>query len=636
MAKKVKITTDNIVTANNKSLSTIDQLINESTGVFEDKDTHYTAVPGTAAISTNNVAITITENDLESGRVTLSGDGNTTVTRDSSGKIIISSTGSDDDVVTYTQGTGIKISNNQISLQDTLTAGTFGPTADVTTGSTEQTIIIPQLTIDNTGRVTAVSERSLKVKGADTNTIYTGNSPVSVNNVDHTISLSTIPVSLGGTGETTLTNVTVGGASNAASVSGHTVATDVPSDAKFTDTHYQATPSVSTTNNVATLSISENSLVSGSVTLKGGDNISLTGGTGTVTINANNWTTKYMGYNEDTISCTYSGTSTTPNTTTITTALSVSETMPSSGGACPAYTGDRASRGVVLTAAGWQINPYKVNAQLIGTDDQTSTTIHFTETGTSTNIWSMNDAVESGIYYTHGLSSTTKVEYNSSSSLTRTQIQQRFGGWPVDASTYGFLQVINNSLDNSKNGGNSAMGGRGKTHVYVDGSLRVTSTTAPCPRNAVHQFWWPPDYSVVYHRRWIAPTISGTTITANGTWSDWELIGGTTIVQKAQSALTTANIPKDPNITVASTTTNLNSMTTPGFYSYSSVALTNGPVTSKVTASLRVKTEGSYTTQILHVLGSGATGSTYYYRESSSSGSFSSSTWTRMITTILM
>ena len=51
------------------------------------------------------------------------------------------------------------------------------------------------------------------------------------------ISSGTLPVSVGGTGQSDLANVTVG---NANKVSNHTVGTDVPSNAVFTDTTYSA------------------------------------------------------------------------------------------------------------------------------------------------------------------------------------------------------------------------------------------------------------------------------------------------------------------------------------------------------------------------------------------------------------
>lgn len=344
---------------------------------------------------------------LTAGSIQFVGGDNVTITGNGSQvSISAAATGSSTtpSTTTYSAGTGIKIENNIISLQPTLTSGQYGPTGDVTvtTNASQQTIKIPQLTVDNTGRVTSVMERSLKLQdtNTDTNTDthYTanlsavgvtggaavsltendttrntisivggGNTTVSYDSNKLTISstggdsggennvatplkvslgggsdsvpvgattttqtvkaIGTLPVSQGGTGQTNLSNVTVGkasqletarslkvslsssaagsfngtadltnigvagtlpvanggtgktsldqvtvgGASNAASVSGHTVAIDIPSTAKLTDTWLQTASSISDTVNLNDLTpghyyiptLAEDSLQSG-------------------------------------------------------------------------------------------------------------------------------------------------------------------------------------------------------------------------------------------------------------------------------------------------------------------------------------------------------------------------------------
>ena len=73
---------------------------------------------------------------------------------------------------TYSGTSGqISISSGVVSLVNAGTAGTYGPTADVT-GNDGSTIKVPQITTDAKGRVTAVTERTLTCK--NTNTTYTG------------------------------------------------------------------------------------------------------------------------------------------------------------------------------------------------------------------------------------------------------------------------------------------------------------------------------------------------------------------------------------------------------------------------------------------------------------------------------
>lgn len=400
MSKKVKIQTSAIVTADNKPLSKIDNVVSDSGLKITAGTKNVTVDSGTISVkddsaisltSGTNPTLALKNDTLTAGSIQFVGGDNVTITGNGSqvsisaaaGSSSSSTTPSTPTSTTYSAGTGIKIDNNIISLQPTLTSGQYGPTGDVTvtTNASQQTIKIPQLTVDNTGRVTSVTERSLKLQdtNTDTNTDthYTanlsavgvtggaavsltennttrntisivggGNTTVSYSSNKLTISstggdsggennvatplkvslgggsdsvpvgattttqtvkaIGTLPVSQGGTGQTSLSNVTVGkasqletarslkvslsssaagsfngaadltnigvagtlpvanggtgktsldqvtvgGAANAASVSGHTVAIDIPSTAKLTDTWLQTASSISDTVNL--------------------------------------------------------------------------------------------------------------------------------------------------------------------------------------------------------------------------------------------------------------------------------------------------------------------------------------------------------------------------------------------------
>lgn len=58
---------------------------------------------------------------------------------------------------TQTEGVGVDLKSGII------TAGNYGPTADVTAGSSGASIVVPQITVDTYGRVTNITHRSLKV-----------------------------------------------------------------------------------------------------------------------------------------------------------------------------------------------------------------------------------------------------------------------------------------------------------------------------------------------------------------------------------------------------------------------------------------------------------------------------------------
>lgn len=58
---------------------------------------------------------------------------------------------------TQTEGVGVDLKSGII------TAGSYGPTADITAGSSGASIVVPQITVDTYGRVTNIAHRSLKV-----------------------------------------------------------------------------------------------------------------------------------------------------------------------------------------------------------------------------------------------------------------------------------------------------------------------------------------------------------------------------------------------------------------------------------------------------------------------------------------
>ena len=69
-------------------------------------------------------------------------------------------------------GDGISVAADAVSLSTSgVTAGTYGPSADVT-GSNSATISIPQITVDTYGRVTSVTNRTYTSVNTDSNTHY--------------------------------------------------------------------------------------------------------------------------------------------------------------------------------------------------------------------------------------------------------------------------------------------------------------------------------------------------------------------------------------------------------------------------------------------------------------------------------
>lgn len=70
---------------------------------------------------------------------------------------------------TYSAGTGLSLSSNTFSLAASgVTAGTAGPTANVT-GSNGSTISVPSLTVDEYGRVTALTSYTFTAQNTNTN-----------------------------------------------------------------------------------------------------------------------------------------------------------------------------------------------------------------------------------------------------------------------------------------------------------------------------------------------------------------------------------------------------------------------------------------------------------------------------------
>lgn len=91
------------------------------------------------------------------------------------GTITINGTGTDlycQTNTTYSAGTGLSLSGTSFGLSTSgVTAGSYGPTAAVT-GNNGTTINIPQITVDEYGRVTSVVNRVFTAVNTDTNTTY--------------------------------------------------------------------------------------------------------------------------------------------------------------------------------------------------------------------------------------------------------------------------------------------------------------------------------------------------------------------------------------------------------------------------------------------------------------------------------
>lgn len=161
-------------------------------------DTHWTAtlVNGATATATANAAASngsVYLNLIENGSVRnahkIVGSGTTTVSAAADGTITISSADSKTGTVTGVTagngltgggtsgavtlnigaGTGISVAADTVGLETCGTAGTYGPTANVS-GSNGATIKVPQITTDAYGRVTSIVERTYTSVDTDTNT----------------------------------------------------------------------------------------------------------------------------------------------------------------------------------------------------------------------------------------------------------------------------------------------------------------------------------------------------------------------------------------------------------------------------------------------------------------------------------
>ena len=78
----------------------------------------------------------------------------------------------------YTAGAGLTINDTAISLESTgVVSGTYGPSEDVS-GTDNCTINVPQLSVDDMGRITSIENKVLTNK--DTNTTYTAGTGLSL------------------------------------------------------------------------------------------------------------------------------------------------------------------------------------------------------------------------------------------------------------------------------------------------------------------------------------------------------------------------------------------------------------------------------------------------------------------------
>lgn len=100
-------------------------------------------------------------------------------------------------------GTGINVTADAVSLATCGTAGTYGPSANVT-GSNNATIKIPQITTDAYGRVTSITERTYTSVNTDNNTTYSAGTGLSLSGTtfNHSNSVTAGTASEGGNSRT--------------------------------------------------------------------------------------------------------------------------------------------------------------------------------------------------------------------------------------------------------------------------------------------------------------------------------------------------------------------------------------------------------------------------------------------------
>ena len=141
-------------------------------------DTHYKATltvgasnaVANAATTNGNTFLKTIENNAVSGYVKIVGAGKTTVTSDANGVITINST---DANTTYAAGTGLSLSGTTFSLATSgVTKGSVGPTANVTPAF-GGTFAVPQVTVDEYGRVTGLTSRTVTVPANPNTDKYT-------------------------------------------------------------------------------------------------------------------------------------------------------------------------------------------------------------------------------------------------------------------------------------------------------------------------------------------------------------------------------------------------------------------------------------------------------------------------------
>lgn len=105
-------------------------------------------------INTINSNISDINSDISSINTSLSGKTSLNEVKNSINSMVVSGT-----LTTSTQSEGVGVDLKS----GIITAGSYGPTADVTAGSSGASIVVPQITVDTYGRVTNIVHRSLKV-----------------------------------------------------------------------------------------------------------------------------------------------------------------------------------------------------------------------------------------------------------------------------------------------------------------------------------------------------------------------------------------------------------------------------------------------------------------------------------------
>ena len=126
----------------------------------------------TAGTESTNSHWTVAQNNIDgavTGSSSSSTSGNFAIFDGTSGKVIKDS-GKKASDFTYTAGTGLSLSNNKFSIDSSLAAGSYGPSSNVT-GTNGTTISIPQITVDENGLITEITQKTYTSK--DTDTHYT-------------------------------------------------------------------------------------------------------------------------------------------------------------------------------------------------------------------------------------------------------------------------------------------------------------------------------------------------------------------------------------------------------------------------------------------------------------------------------